>query len=68
MTRRKSDVLVNVITVHNYGMSGDNESDTDSIPEQQILIIEEETTNNELSINDDKIDVQHVQCKIVLSS
>ena len=68
MTRRKSDVLVNVITVHNYGMSGDNESDTDSIPEQQILIIEEETTNNEISINDDKIDVQHVQCKIALSS
>ena len=61
-------MLVNVITVHNYGMSGDNESNTDSIPEQQTLIIEEETTNNELSINDDKIDVQHVQCKIVLPS
>ena len=61
-------MLVNVITVHNYGMSGDNESDTDSIPEQQILIIEEETTNNKISINDDKIDVQHVQCKIALSS
>ncbi len=68
MARRKAGVVVNMITVHNYGVSpGDNQSDSDtgSIPEQ-IVIVEEETTNNELlSINDDKLDIE--QCKINLS-
>lgn len=65
MARRKAGVVVNMITVHNYGesQSGDNESDTGSIPEQ-IIIVEEETTNNELSINNDKLNTE--QCKINL--
>ena len=63
MARRKAGVLVNMITVHKYGVSGDNESDTGSIPEQ-IIIVEEETTNNELSINNDKLNTE--QCTINL--
>lgn len=51
-----------MITVHKYGIS-DNESDTESIPEQ-IITVEEETTNTELSINSDKLDTE--QCKINL--
>lgn len=65
MARRKAGVVVNMITVHNYGVSGDNESDTGSIPEQ-IIIVEEETTNNELSVNNEKLNTE--QCKINLWS
>jgi hypothetical protein len=64
VARRKAGVVVNMITIHNYGVSpGDNQSDSDtgSIPEQ--IIVEEETTNNDLlSINDNKLDIE--QCKI----
>ena len=52
-----------MITVHNYGVSGDSESDTGSITEQ-IIIVEEETTNNELSVNNEKLNTE--QCKINL--
>jgi hypothetical protein len=69
MARRKAGVIVNMITVHDYGVSpGDNQSDSDpgSIPEQ--IIVEEETTNNELlSINDNKLDIEHCQCKIIIN-
>jgi hypothetical protein len=65
VARRKADVVVNMVTVHNYGVSlGDSQSESDagSIPEQ-LVIIEEETEL--LSINDNKLDIE--QCKISLS-
>ena len=65
MARRKAGVVVNMITVHKYGVSGDNESDTGSIPEQ-IIIVEEETTNNELSINNVNDKWNTEQCTINL--
>ena len=52
-------MVVNMITVYKYGISGDDESDTEPIPEQIITT----TTNNELSINNDKL-LDTEQCKI----
>ena len=39
--RRRSELVLNVITVHNYGTTGDDESDTDSLQEQHTLLVEE---------------------------
>ena len=45
-------MVVNLITVHNYGTHGDYESDTESVEGQsQEMLIVEETSNNEISVN-----------------
>ena len=45
-------MIVNMVTVHNYGTCSDHESDIESIEEQswQILTVQE-TANEEISVN-----------------
>ena len=45
-------MLINMITVHNYGACSDHESDIEYIEEQpqQILTVQE-TANEEISVN-----------------
>ena len=45
-------MIVNMVTVHNYGTCSDHESDVESVEEQsrQILTVQE-TANEEISVN-----------------
>ena len=45
-------MVLNMITIHNYGTCSDHESDIESIEEQsQHILRVQETTNEEISVN-----------------
>ena len=63
--RRRSEVVLNMITVHNYGMAGDDdESNTDSLQERHTLLVEEtKVTDNTIPVTSNQYEPFTVSSK-----